>query len=130
MGVEAVNEDQKAVIEYVKDHIVGWLEGKNIIPFPQTPRPVDTQLIERMVRVEEALNRQNDKFDAQNEKFDLQTEKFNILIDNMGKRFTSLETRLDQRFEEVNRRISHQGLYHLATFTAVIGAAVAINMRA
>ncbi len=26
MGIEAVNEEQNAIIEYVKNHFVGWME--------------------------------------------------------------------------------------------------------
>ncbi|MDC7240665.1 MAG: hypothetical protein PQJ50_09925 [Spirochaetales bacterium] len=134
MGIEAVNEEQNAIIEYVKNHFVGWMEEKNILPFPRTAQTLEPQLLERMVRVEETLKRQNDKFDHQNEKFE-------ILIDNIDKRFNSFEKRMDERFEESDRRFdsiqkqmdqrfNRQSLYHLATFTAVIGTAVTIILGA
>ncbi|MDC7241234.1 MAG: hypothetical protein PQJ50_12835 [Spirochaetales bacterium] len=116
MGVEAVNEEQKTIIEYVKNHFVDWMEEKNIYPFPRERQSIDTQLLERIVRVEETLKRQNDKFDHQNEKFEL-------LITSQEKRFTALETQMNQRF-------NRQNLYHLATFTAVIGSAVAVILKA
>ena len=144
MGAEAVNEDQKAIIAYVKDHFVDWMEEKNILPFPQRTDPVDPRLLERMIRVEEELKRQNEKFDHQNEKFDLQNEKFDILIANMDKRFTSLENRMNQRFtgvqnqmdqrftamqKQMDQRFNRQTLFQLATFTAIVGSAVAVLLR-
>lgn len=130
MGAEAVNEDQKAIIDYVKNHLEDWMEEKNILPFPRHKDSINTQLLERMIKVEETLKRQNDKFDFQNEKFDHQNEKFGILIENLNKQFSSLELRMDQRFEEMNTRFNRQSLYHLATFTAIVGSAVAIILRA
>ena len=118
-----MNEEQKTIIEYVKNHFVDWMEEKNIYPFPRERQSMDTQLLERIVRVEETLKRQNDKFDHQNEKFDHQNEKFELLITSQEKRFTALETQMNQRF-------NRQNLYHLATFTAVIGSAVAVILKA
>lgn len=105
MGAELVNEDQKVLIDYVKNHIVDWLEEKSILPFPGSRQNLDTQLLERMVRVEEKLEHQN--------------EKFELLIANM-----------DKRFDDINRQFNRQNLYHLATFTAIIGSAVAIILKA
>ncbi|OQY34028.1 MAG: hypothetical protein B6241_05975 [Spirochaetaceae bacterium 4572_59] len=118
MGAEPVNEEQMVIVEYIKEHFVAWLNERNILPFPQNPPTIDTQLLERMVRVEETLKRQNDKFDHQNEKFDLQNDKFDMLI-----------SRMDQRFSEIDRRLNRQSLYHLATFSAIVGSAVAIILK-
>ena len=132
MGAEPVNEEQMAIVEYIKEHFVGWLEERNIIPFPQKPSTIDTQLLERMVRVEETLKRQNDKFDYQNEKFTHQNEKFthqNEKFDLQNDKFDMLISRMDQRFSEIDRRLNRQSLYHLATFSAIVGSAVAIILK-
>ena len=125
MGAEVVNEDQKAIIAYIKEHFVGWLEEKNIIPFPQRTTVIDTQLLERKVRVEEAIKRQNDKFDYINHKFEHMDEKF----EHMNEKFDILVFQNEKQFEAIERRFGRQSLYQLATFTAIVGSAVAIILK-
>ncbi len=139
MGRNAVNEEQKAIIQYIKDHFVDWMAEKHILPYPQKEDSLNTQLLERMVRVEETLKRQNEKFDHQNEKFDHQNEKFDLLLGKMDqhmmeidRRFAEVDRRfedMNQRFIEIDRRFDRQSLYHLATFSAIVGSAVAIILK-
>ena len=133
MGLKVVNEEQKAIIEYIKDHFVGWLEEKNIIPFPQRANPVETQLLERMVRVEEEIKRQNEKFERIDERFEHMNEKFDMMIAHSDKRFEAIDQRfeaIDQRFEQIDRRFNRMYLFQLATFTAIVGSAVAVILKA
>ncbi len=111
MGLKAVNEEQKAIIEYIKEHFVGWLEEKNIIPFPQPSGSFDKELLERMVRVEEEIKRQNEKFDHMKDKFDYLNDKFDFMMAQTEKRF------------------NRQFLFQLATFSAIVGSAVAILLQ-
>ncbi len=127
-----MKDQQKALIEYIKEHFVGWLEEKNVIPFPQRSGLLETQLLERMVRVEEELKRQNDKFARIDERFEHMNGKFDMMLAHSDKRFEAPDRRfetIDQRFEEMDRRFNRQSLYQLATFTAIVGSAAAILLQ-
>ena len=60
------------------ERIAGWLEEKNIIPFTQRTGTIDTQFLERMVRVVEELKRQNKKSVRIDEKFEHMKEKSDL----------------------------------------------------
>jgi hypothetical protein len=55
---EKVTKDQLQTIEYVKGHLQDWMIEQKILPFPS--RNDNTELIEKIVRVEEGIKHQND----------------------------------------------------------------------
>ncbi|MDA3957896.1 hypothetical protein [Oceanispirochaeta sp.] len=38
MGEAQVKEEEQAIVNYIKDHFVDWLEEKKVIPFPPRPK--------------------------------------------------------------------------------------------
>ena len=56
MGEAQVDQNQLEQIgNYVKIHIGQWIKEQNIFPYPQQERSRDTELLERMVTVEQQL---------------------------------------------------------------------------
>ena len=84
--------ERKNVEAYVKDHITEWLEASQPSP---TERRLD--LIERIVRVEEAINNQNLLIEK---RFEAVDKRFEDLIHQIDKRFEAV----DKRFEDMNKR--------------------------
>ncbi len=102
MGVPEVDENQLSQIgDYVKNHMVQWMNENNIYPFPQNDRSRDTELLERMVTVEQQIKHQNEKFD--------------LMMQFMEKRFEGL----DKRFEDMNHRFNSQTWLISIGFTVI-----------
>ena len=93
-----VTKDQLQTIEYVKEHLQVWMKEQNIIPFPQ--RNNDTEIIERIVRVEEGLKHQNENIER-------------------------LMTHMEQRFDAVDKRFSRQGQFLMVIFATIVTSALA-----
>ena len=90
---------------YVKDHMTQWMQEKNILPFQSREKSRDTELLERMVTVEQQLKFQN--------------EKIELLIKQSDKRFTEMQVSMDKRFEAVDKRFSEMHNYMDKRFEAV-----------
>ncbi len=92
MGVPQVDENQLEQIgDYVKTHIGEWIREQNIFPFPPQNVTKDTELIERMVRVEEGLKNQ---IELTRQGFVSMEKRF----ETMDKRFEDLQSYMDKRF--------------------------------
>lgn len=112
----------KENIDFIKANLGNWMEEQNIIPFRNQPQDYSPQIMERIVRVEEQLKHQNENIKSLIKSTD---SRFEQMQNYMDRRFDDV----NQRFEDMNRRFDRMGLYHLATFTAIIGSAVAILMQ-
>ena len=88
--------EQESVEAYVKDHIAEWLETSHPA---STERRLD--LIERIVRVEEAIKNQNvlmeQRFEMMERRFEMMEKRFEAI----DKRFEDLIHQIDKRFEEI-----------------------------
>ena len=84
--------------DFVKGNLHGWLQEV----VPQVMQ--GTQLLERMVRIEEELKTQRElmaaRFDASDRRFDDVNQRF----DDVNQRFEDM----NRRFEDVNRRFGDQ----------------------
>lgn len=104
-----MTKDQLQTIEYVKEHLQVWMKEQNIIPFPQ--RNNDTEIIERIVRVEEGLKHQNENIER--------------LIFHMDQRFQSSDNHYSELREDMNRRFSRQGQFLMVIFATIVTSALA-----
>ena len=101
--------EQESVEAYVKDHIAEWLETSHPA---STERRLD--LIERIVRVEEAIKNQNvlmeQRFEMMERRFEAIDKRFEDLIHQIDKRFEEIIGQMDKRFselrEDMNRRFA------------------------
>ena len=101
--------EQESVEAYVKDHIAEWLEASHPA---STERRLD--LIERIVRVEEAIKNQNilmeQRFEMMERRFEAIDKRFEDLIHQIDKRFEEIIGQMDKRFselrEDMNRRFA------------------------
>ena len=75
--------ERESVEAYVKDHIAEWLEASH--PSPAERR---LDLIERIVRVEEALKNQNILMEKRFEAID---KRFSELREDMNRRFATMQ---------------------------------------
>ena len=98
-------------IERIGDYIKPWIRELvgAIAPQPAVAG-IDSQLFERMVRVEEELKLQRELMD---ERFRATDKRFDDLIAHSDKRFESMDKRfddligqIDKRFESVDKRFS------------------------
>ena len=94
--------ERESVEAYVKDHIAEWLEASR--PSPAERR---LDLIERVVRVEEAIERLSEMIKYQGE---MTNKRFEDLIHQIDKRFEDIIGQMDKRFselrEDMNRRFA------------------------
>ena len=82
--------ERESVEAYVKDHIAEWLEASRP---PPAERRLD--LIERVVRVEEAIGRLSEMIKYQGE---MTNKRFEDIIGQMDKRFSELREDMNRRF--------------------------------
>lgn len=91
-------EDLKRIVDYAKP----WLRDAVLEIAGQRPREVDTQLLERMVRVEEELRTQrelmDERFTAMDKRFDDMLAASDRRFADMDKRFTDMRSYSDKRF--------------------------------
>jgi len=124
MGDALMQDDQlEAIAEQVKEKMILWLDEKHIYPFPERSPDISTQLLERMVRVEEGIKHQNEtieklisqtdrRFTETNETMDRRFKETNETMDRrfketnetMDRRFTELSVAMDKRFESMDKR--------------------------
>ena len=93
---------------YVKNNIGQWLADQNILPFPSKERVLERDLLERMVTIEQQLKFQNDKIEMMMERSDrrfteMQTN-INQRFESMDKRFEDIQSTMDKRFESMDKR--------------------------
>ena len=101
--------ERESVEAYVKDRIAEWLEASHP---SSTERRLD--LIERIVRVEEAIKNQNllmeQRFEMMEKRFEAMDKRFEDLIHQIDKRFEEIIGQMDKRFselrEDMNRRFA------------------------
>ena len=138
------NEDVGRIGEYVKP----WLRELvgEMVPQPELGG-VGTQLLERMVRVEEELKAQRTlmderfgfmerRFEAVDERFDAVDKRFEELIGQMNARFETVDRRFEEligqmnvRFETVDRRFEESNAHtdsRFRTLTWMIGVGFAV----
>ena len=98
------DEDIKRIGDYVKPWIREFIDAA--VPQPAVAG-IDTQLLERMVRVEEELKSQrelmDERFSAMEGRFVSMDKRFEDLISYMDKRFEAV----DKRFEAVDKRLEN-----------------------
>lgn len=121
-------EDVRRIGDYVKP----WI--RDLVSDLVGPRvsPIDTQLLERMVRVEEELKAQREimaeRFDAMDRRFEAVDQRFVDLRAYSDARFEAVDRRfetMDKRFDDVQTNLSRiQWL--IGTGFVLITAAIAV----
>ena len=87
--------------DYVKGNLRAWLQ--EVAPTVFTPDPVsNTQLLERMVRLEERFEHVDDRFLAMDKRFD-------DLIHQMDKRFEAVDKRFAEQIQSTRDGFEHLG---------------------
>ena len=110
--------DLQYIGQYVRAELPGWLRDLG-------PWAFGSQLMERMVRVEEELKAQRELLlahmeasDRRFEDIDRRFEDTNKRFDDVNKRFDDVSKRFDdvnRRFEDVNRRFDDNNRRHSTT---------------
>ena len=103
----AIGESELNLIgEYVQSHLSGWMEQLGVRA-PQDP-VTNTQLLERVFRVEEELKAGRDvmiaRFEASDKRFESIDLRIGDLIRTMDDRFNGLTKTMDERFKTVDER--------------------------
>ena len=76
--------------DYVRGNLRAWLH--EVAPTVFTPDPVsNTQLLERLVRLEERFEHVDDRFERMDDRFVAMDKRFDDLIHYMDKRFGTLQ---------------------------------------
>jgi DNA anti-recombination protein RmuC len=98
-------EDVRRIADYVKP----WLRDTILEMVPRRPSEIDTQLLERMVRVEEELKAQRElmaeRFDAVDKRFAASDKRFEDLQRSLDKRFEDVQAASEKRFEDLHRSL-------------------------
>ncbi|TVQ19941.1 MAG: hypothetical protein EA382_15805 [Spirochaetaceae bacterium] len=98
------DEDVRRVGDYMKP----WIRDMVREMVPRQPGPIDTQLLERMVRVEEELKAQRelmrDRFDAMDQRFIDMRAHSDARFEAMDQRFVAMRAHSDARFEAMEQR--------------------------
>ena len=121
-------EDVKRIGDYVKP----WLRDLVTEMVPHRPSAADTQLLERMVRVEEELKAQRE---LMGERFEAVDRRFVSMQESMDKRFEAVDKRfesMDKRFEDMkaytDRRFSTLQWSMMLGFTVVTAAVTVFGL--
>ncbi|MBF9018474.1 MULTISPECIES: hypothetical protein [unclassified Oceanispirochaeta] len=122
MGETQVTKDQLFIIDYVKDHLLNWMEEQRILPFPAKETGINPQLLERMVRVEEGIKHQNTNLEKMMIQMD---QKFEI----MDNRFSENREDMNQRFEAIDKRFNRQGQFLIVIFAAIVTTAISVILQ-
>ncbi len=96
--VRQVDQNQLEQIgDYVKSHIGQWIREQNILTFTQQERSRDrdTELLERMVRVEEGIKNQ---IEITRQGFENMEKRFVERFEAVDKRFEDMQHYMDKRF--------------------------------
>ncbi len=113
--------------EYVQSHLTGWMEQLGLRPRPD---PVtNTQLLERVVRVEEELKAGREIMIT---KFDASDARIGELIRTTDNRFAAMDDRfnaqaktMDDRFNDLRQSIGTVKWFIVTSFV-VIGSVISL----
>ena len=113
--------------EYVQGHLTGWMEQLGLRPRPD---PVtNTQLLERVVRVEEELKAGREIMIT---KFDASDARIGELIRTTGNRFAAMDDRftaqaktMDDRFNDLRQSIGTVKWFIVTSFV-VTGSVISL----
>ena len=101
-AMELTEDTLKTIGSYVKGNLAEWM--REVTAASMT----DPQLLERMVRVEEAIERQHSEFVSRFEqidkRFEEQRQTFNARFEQVDKRFEEMRQDFNARFEQVDKR--------------------------
>ena len=103
--------DLQYIGQYVRAELPGWLRELG-------PWAFASQLMERMVRVEEELKAQRELLLAHMEASDRRFEDIDRRFEDTNRRFDDVNKRFDdvnKRFEDMNRRFDDNSKRHTAT---------------
>lgn len=103
--------DLQYIGQYVRAELPGWLRELG-------PSAFASQLMERMVRVEEELKAQRELLLAHMEASDRRFEDIDRRFEDTNRRFDDVNKRFDdvnKRFEDMNRRFDDNSKRHTAT---------------
>ena len=125
-GMVLGEQDVRRIGDYVKP----WLRDLVSEVVPLRSADISSQLLERMVRVEEELKSQRElfagRFAAVDERFATMDQRFTDMQTYMDKRFTSmdqrftdLQTSTDKRFTSMDRRFTDMQTYMDKRFSAM-----------
>ena len=121
----AIGESELNLIgEYVQSHLTGWMQQLGVRA-PQDP-VTNTQLLERVVRVEEELKAGREVMVA---RFEASDRRFTDLTKTMDERFRSAAKAMDDRFQAMDKRFEDltRGFNkRFGLLTWMIGAIMAI----
>ncbi len=107
--------DLQHIGRYVRAELPGWLNELG-------PWALGSQLMERMVRVEEELKAQREILLTHVETSDRRFDDVNRRFEDVNQRFEDVNKRFDdvnQRFEDVNKRFDDNNKRHTTTQWAV-----------
>ena len=123
-----IGESELSLIgEYVQGHLTGWMEQLGLRPGPD---PVtNTQLLERVVRVEEELKAGREIMIT---KFDASDARIGELIRTTDNRFAAMDDRfnaqartMDERFNDLRQSIGTVKWFIVTSFV-VIGSVISL----
>jgi len=124
--------------DYVKGNLKAWLT--EVAPSVFTPDPVtNTQLLERIVRLDERFEHVNTRFETIDKRFEAMDRRFDDLIHAMDKKFEAVDKRfedlihhIDKRFEAVDKRFEavdkRFGTVQWVIVTCIAAATVAATL--
>ena len=124
----AIGESELNLIgEYVQSHLPGWMERLGI---RAQPDPVtNTQLLERVVRVEEELKAGREvmvaRFEASDRRFESIDLRIGDLTKTMDDRFTDLIETMNNGFAGVKGNLSTVKWFVVTSFL-VLGAGISL----
>ena len=108
---------------YIRGQLPGWLKEDSILP----PADQSGPLLERMVKMEEALKHQTELLEKMlndmNRRFVDVNKHFEEIIQHTDKRFEDM----NKRFEDMNKRFEENRQYSDKRFTAIRGGAQTIQ---
>ncbi|MEE8440097.1 MAG: hypothetical protein V3S41_00125 [Spirochaetia bacterium] len=109
--------------DYVKGNLKAWLQ--EVAPTVFTPDPVsNTQLLERLVRLEERFEHVDERFERVDDRFVTMDKRFDDLIHYMDRRFEATLATLQQ----IGKRIGTVQWMVLAGLAAIaVGATLLVG---
>ena len=129
-GMELSEETLNTIGGYVKQHLAQWFH--EVVPQPIAR--MDPQYIERMVRVEESIERQQalmkqgfDHMERRFEEIDKRFEQIDKRFDQIDRRFEQIDRRfeqIDKRFEDVQKQIGRQTILVGSIMSVLLGVVI------
>lgn len=141
----------KEDLDQIKHHFFEWAnEWASDTQFTPAPERIGTQLLERIVRVEESLTQQlelsrqiigdmQERFELVDKRFELAEIRFEQIdrrfeevdrrFEQVDKRFEEIDRRfeqIDRRFEELTRRIDRLIIWSFGTTLATGGIVISV----